>query len=405
MKKVIILGAGFAGMHLFYKLRDLIGEKITLTVVEPSSYSLLKPSLPEVALDGASVEHVHIPIRHAIETRGAALIHARVVEIDPNAREILCDNGEKLVYDTLFIALGAVKDYDAIEGFREYGYSVCDDTQAQRLWERLQSFEGGHVVTGSAKSEFGTLVEAPKLSAPCEGPIGEVMFMLDHFLKERKHLSPEAYSITAFSPAAEFFEDVGPKPHEVVAKYMQAAHIGLETGKVLKRIEADHVAFEDGTRMPCDLPIIIPPYTAPEVIAQSGLGDDRGFVPTDKTMRHLNYPDIYAAGDATALAQPKLGHIAIIQAGIAAAAFRKELGESVEIPPFAPNVFCIMNMGGAEAILINDDTLYGGTTSVAFHSPISKMMKWGFDNYLYYNRGHMPPDWALTLTDKLTEIL
>jgi len=405
MKKVVILGAGFAGLHIFYTLRHLIGKKIEITVVNPLQYSLLKPSLPDVALDGLDVSHTRIPIRQSIESKGALLIEDEAVRIDADEQVIHLKNGDTLSYDTLFIAMGAVKDYDAIEGFSEYGYSVCDDVQAQRLWHRLQNFEGGDIVTGSAKSVFGTRVNAPKLSAPCEGPIGEVMFLADYYLKHHKHLLPEDYRINVFSPAKEFFEDVGPEPHKIVGKFMQQSHMKLHTGKVLQKIEKQHVVFEDGTKLPCDLAIVIPPYKAPQVIADSGLGDDRGFVPTDTRMRHLDWSNIYAAGDITALAQPKLGHIAIIQGEIAAKDFMKELGEDVEVPAYEPEVFCIMNMGGAEAIMINDNTLYGGERSVALHSPLSKVMKWGFDNYLYYNRGHMPPDWALKLTDKLTAML
>lgn len=32
MKKVVILGAGFAGLHIFYKIRHLIGKKIEVIV-------------------------------------------------------------------------------------------------------------------------------------------------------------------------------------------------------------------------------------------------------------------------------------------------------------------------------------------------------------------------------------
>ncbi|NIA03715.1 MAG: FAD-dependent oxidoreductase, partial [Nitrospirae bacterium] len=398
MKKVIILGAGFAGLHIFYTLRHLIGKKIEVTVVNPTDYSLLKPSLPDVALAGLEVKHTHTPIKKSLESKGATFVEDEAVKIDAKEQIVHLCKGDTLSYDTLFIAMGVVKDYDAIEGFKEYGYSVCDDVQAQRLWERLESFEGGDIVTGSAKSVFGTRVDAPKLSAPCEGPIGEIMFMAEHYLKTEKHLSSEDYLINVFSPSEVFFEDVGEKPHIMIGKLMEEKSIKLHTNKILKKIEKQHIFFEDGTKLPCDLAIVIPPYKAPKVIIDSELGDEKGFVPTDTSMKHLDYKNIYAAGDINALTQPKLGHIAIIQGEIAAKDFMKSLGEDIEIPAYEPEVFCIMNMGGSEAVMINDTTLYGGKRSIALHSPVAKAMKWSFDNYLYFNRGHMPPEWALKLT-------
>ncbi len=74
-------------------------------------------------------------------------------------------------------------------------------------------------------------------------------------------------------------------------------------------------------------------------------------------MRHVDYANIFAAGDVNALAMPKLGHIAVHQADIASAAIRREVTGTGEIPPYKPEIFCIMNRGGDEATLILSDYL------------------------------------------------
>jgi len=406
MKKIVILGSGFAGLHIFYKIRHLIGKKIEVTMIDSRSHALLKPSLPEIAFEGAPLSHSLVELEQTIERYGASFVENEVEKIVPETNVVKLKDGQEIEYDYLFVTLGAVKNYDAIKGYDAYGYSVCDDVQAQKLWEKVKTFEGGSIVTGAAKSNWGSRVEAPKLAAPCEGPIGEVMFMFDYYLtKERGLQRSKDYKIDIFTPSEIFFEDVGEKPHEVIGQFMEEKEMTLHNNKVITEIGKDFVAFEDGSTLPCDLAIIIPPYTAPKVILDSKLGDEKGFIPTDTKMRHLDYDNIFAAGDITALAQPKLGHIAIIQAGIAAASLLNELGEEVEIPPHELEVFCIMNMGGHEATLIDSNSLYGGERDIAFYSPIAKMMKWGFDNYLYFNKGHMPPDWALKMTDKLVKLL
>ena len=406
MKKVVMIGAGFAGLHIFSKIRYLIGSKIELTIIDAREYSLLKPSLPEVAFDGAPISHSLVELEHTITGKGAEFVHDTVVNVDAKANTISLKSGKTLKYDYLILAPGAVKNYDAIEGFNEFGYSVCDDTQAQKLWKKVQTFEGGKVVVGSAKSVQGSLVDAPKLKAPCEGPIGEIMFMLGYYLREEKHLKQvKDFKIDVFTPGAVFFEDVGPKPHEVVGRFMKEQAIDLHINKVITKIGKDFVSFEDGTQMPSDLTIVIPPYTAPKFLLDSGLGDEFGFIPTDITMRHLDYLNIFAAGDSTSLSQPKLGHIAIIQGGIAAASLLKELGEDIVIPPHKLSIFCIMNMGGYEATLIESDYLYGNTTDIALHSPMARMMKWGFDSYLHFSRGNMPPEFAMNMTEKLIKLL
>ena len=406
MKKIVILGAGFAGLHIFYKIRHLIGKEIDVTIIDKREFSLLKPSLPEVAFEGAPISHSLIELDHIIKGKNAKYINDEVILIDAKNNTVKLKNNEDIKYDYLMITVGAIKDYDSIKGYREFGYSVCDDTEAQRLWERVKTFEGGKIVTGAAKSTWGSRVDAPNLSAPCEGPIGEIMFLMDHYATHEKKLQRQKdFSIDVFTPAEVFFEDVGDIPRNKVGEIMQQRNIKLHNNKVLTEIGKDFIAFEDGTKMQCDLAIIIPPYKAPKFLLDSNIGDEKGFIPTDTKMRHLDYDNIFSAGDITALAQPKLGHVAIIQASIAAASLLNELGEDVEIPQHNLEVFCIMNMGGHDATLIYSNVLYNGNTDIAIHSPISKMMKWGFDSYLYYNKGHMPPEFGLEITEKLIKLI
>ena len=398
LKKVVIIGGGFSGLRALYKLSDY-DYHFEITVVDKNEVSIEKPALPEVAFDGKSVEDVHIEIPPQARKHTAAYVEDEVDLINTNTQEVILKSGDKLKYDYLIIASGAIKDYDAIKGYREFGYSVCDDIEAKRLYERLKSFEGGSVVTGAAKSEFGTMVKAPKLKAPCEGPIGEVMFMMDYRL--RKEGKRDKSTINVFSPAEIFFEDVGDRAREPVAKLMKERGIELTTAKELVEITKDKVIFSDGSSMNCDLAIIIPPYKAPEFIAKSGLGDDKGWVPTDKTMKHINYDNIFAAGDANALAQPKLGHIAINQADVAVSSILKAENIEHKEVTFNPEVFCIMNMGGFEAILIYSNVLYGGEYDFAWHSPIAKLMKTSFDEEYHFTNGHMPPNMAVEALENL----
>ena len=388
-KRVVILGAGFAGLRAFYHLKAL--PDVAIVIADPRDTSLMRPLLPEVALAGKPIAHAHIPLRPLVEHHGGTFIQAGAVAIDAPGAQLRLTDGQRLDYDYLFLAVGAKKHYDAIPGFREHGYSVCDDDEAPRLHERLRHFAGGRVVTGAAKSIWGSRVAAPDLAAPCEGPIIEIMFMLDYELRRRGLKDRSAIGV--FSPGKIFVEDVGPRVHADLAPLITASDIHVETNRVLRAIHADHVEFADGTTWESDLAIVIPPYTAHGFVKDSaGLGDEQGFIPTDRTMRHLDFGNIYAAGDGTALAQPKLGHIAVHQADVASAALRKAITGRGDIPPFQPEVFCIANRGGVDATLILSNTLFGGDVDLTFDGPMAHLLKWTFDSYYFHTHGHMPPD-------------
>ncbi len=388
--QIIILGGGFAGLRVLYRLHNSLYHNADIVLIDPRATTLQKPSLPDVALAGKSIDLFRHKLQPIADRAGARFIQAAAQYIDAVKQTVALSNGLQLHYDYLFLTMGIVKDYEAIDGYRNFAYSICDDVEAPRLQEALKNFKGGPVVMGTAKTNWGHTVQIPHLDVACEGPMGEATFMLDHDLR-RLNLR-EKSPITLFTPGQQFLEDVGPSVHHILHDRLALREVTTLCGKNIAAVTQDSAVFEDGTVLPSALTILIPPYAGPTVIKYSQLGDDKGFVPTDHTMRHLSAPNIFAAGDVNALTLPKLGHLAIIQADIAAATLIRELTNTGDIPLYKPEVFCIMNEGGSEATLILSDTMYGGRTDVALHGVSAHLMKWSFDSYYFYSHGHLPPD-------------
>ena len=339
-------------------------------------------------MNGKPVAHARFPLAPIARRTLAQGIEASATSIDPEARLIQLGSHGTISYDFLVIAVGAVKDYSAIEGLEEFGYSVCDDDHAPRLWDALSAFKGGPIVVGAALSTWGTKVAVPDLKTPCEGPIGEVIFMAGYELRSRKI----AHTISAFTPGDVFFDDVGENVHASIGPLLGAAGVEVLTAKNVSRVAKGAVAFTDGTELESELTVVIPPYRGPRVIIDSGLGDEVGFVPVNEQMQIAGYPNVFVAGDVSALSMPKLGHIAAHQADIAVAGLERMRGDSVTIPPHRPEVFCIMNRGGSDATLILTDTIYGGGRDIAKSGPLAHFMKWSFDAWGYHTHGHLPPD-------------
>jgi sulfide:quinone oxidoreductase len=400
--KIIIMGGGFAGLRAYYRLTQYKRNDLDIIIVDKRNFLLEKPSLPEVAFAGKHVSDVLIDLKEPIEHKGGKFINDEIIKINPKLKHIHLLGGDKINFDYLIIASGVIKDYYSIEGFEQFGYSMCDEIQSLKLWNKVKEFKGGNVVIGTAKSKFGTRVKAPKLVAPCEGPVGEAMFMLDYDFKKRKIRNET--TINVFTPGEIFFEDVGNRVREKVGKVMTDKNITLHKSKVVTKITKEEIHFSDSTSLPCDLAIIIPPYKPLPLFGEGNMADEAGFIPTDKTMKHLDFDSIYAIGDINALAQPKLGHIAVHQADISVSAILKEITGEGTIIKYEPSVFCILNMGGVDATLIYSDKLYNGENDLAFHNPISRMMKWSFDSYYYFTQGHMFPDFAVEGMEKFLEL-
>lgn len=389
--RIVIVGGGFAGLRVLYRLHNALYQEAEIVLVDAHSTTMQKPALPDIALTGKSASPFRHPLQPIADRADAQFIEATVDNIDPERRLVMLSNGHRLNYDYLFLTLGIVKDYDAIAGFREHGYSICDDVEAPRLYQALRQFKGGPIVLGTAKTDWGRSVSVPPLDAACEGPMGEVAFMLSHHLR-RSQLRDRS-SITLFTPGHQFLDDVGETVRQFLYQRFRDLNIQVAPKKIVHELTKTGVQFSDGSTLESALTILLPPYSGPPVIKAAGLGDHAGFVPTDLGMRHLSFPNIFAAGDVNARSMPKLGHLAILQADIAAASVIRDITGRGNIPAYRPEVFCIMHEGDTEATLILSDVMYGGHTDVAFRGVSAHVMKWSFDSYYFYSHGPLPQEW------------
>lgn len=107
-KKIVVLGAGFAGIE-FCKKIDL--SRFEVALVDRQNHHLFQPLLYQVASSGLSIPDIAQPIRMILRKRkGLRVVMEEVTSIDLSARKVKLRRGE-LDYDYLLIGLGAVTSY------------------------------------------------------------------------------------------------------------------------------------------------------------------------------------------------------------------------------------------------------------------------------------------------------
>lgn len=106
--RVVIVGAGFGGLHAARALRK---AAVDVTVVDRRNFHLFQPLLYQVATGGLSPANIAAPIRSILgRQRNARVLLAEVVGVDPARRQVLLADGQ-LEYDTLVLATGASHHY------------------------------------------------------------------------------------------------------------------------------------------------------------------------------------------------------------------------------------------------------------------------------------------------------
>ena len=74
MERIVIIGGGFAGLRVLYRLRKVLGSTVDIALIDRSEFSIEKPSLPEVAFAGKEPSKVRIPLKRTVERKWSKFI-------------------------------------------------------------------------------------------------------------------------------------------------------------------------------------------------------------------------------------------------------------------------------------------------------------------------------------------
>jgi len=143
----VIIGAGFGGLVAARALRK---APVQVTVIDRRNYHLFQPLLYQVATAGLSPADIASPIRGILRHQAnAAVIMARVTDVDRARREVLIDDdGRRIPYDHLIVAAGARHAYFGHDEWEAVapGLKKIDDATAIRH-RILVAFEKAETAT------------------------------------------------------------------------------------------------------------------------------------------------------------------------------------------------------------------------------------------------------------------
>jgi NADH dehydrogenase len=140
VRKVVIVGAGFAGLNAAKRLSK--ATDIDITVIDRENHHLFQPLLYQVAMAALSPADIAVPIRSMLaDRRNVRVIKASAQAVNLDARTLTTDSGE-FKYDYLMIACGAKHAYFGHEEWEPFAPGLKTLPQATEVRRRvLEAFE------------------------------------------------------------------------------------------------------------------------------------------------------------------------------------------------------------------------------------------------------------------------
>jgi sulfide:quinone oxidoreductase len=347
-QKVLVAGAGIAGIEAALALRDLAGERVEVTLCDPRREFVFRPFA--VAEPYGSARAFRYDLRRLVERCGASYLPTGIVAVDPEQRIAVSRDGAGLPYDHLIVAPG-VRMLWAVPGATTF-WGVADEGEVGQVVAELRAGGLRHLVftMPGGRSWALPLYELALLAVNERGP----------------GLRAGPTRITIVTPEDAPLEVFGRRAAEQMRELLAEREIGLVTGAHPVKLEGGRLQVAPGEEIEADAVISLPRLEGRRI--EGVPHDDDGFIGVDEHLRVLSLDGAYAVGDATAF-PIKQGGLAAQQADAAAEAIAAAAGAPLDPHPFDPVLRAVLWTGGEPRYLYGRPTGGHGETSGISEQP------------------------------------
>ncbi len=138
-KRIVILGAGYAGIFLATNIaRYLKGKAGEVILIDRNPYHQLLQEIHLVATGFRTANEVKIPILRLIDGMDIKFIQSTTKQIRPDKNLVVLESTE-IKYDILIICLGASTKYFKIRGAEENSLPLRSISDASMIYDRIST--------------------------------------------------------------------------------------------------------------------------------------------------------------------------------------------------------------------------------------------------------------------------
>jgi sulfide:quinone oxidoreductase len=341
MARILIAGGGFGAVVAAESLAKQLDPEHQITLVSRSRQFIFYPDLVHLAFGKCQPADIAFDLREAMLDRRVQFVEGEIARIDPEARHLTVARGEfegDIPYDYIIVALGRRLATEKIPGFFEHAHHLLTINGALSFGEALRTFERGRAIIG----------QCPGARLPV--PVYETAFALSRRFQELN--SRDQVKITIVSPDPPGFPFGDPDVARALRNALDEHYIEYIPDFQIASVSAGCVSSSSGSGLNASLLMLLPPFRGPSPLRDQGITDAEDYLRVDNLMRVRGVENMYAVGDCVDFSGPKLAHMAVHQAEVAATNVASEIAGREPAKVYDHEMMLIIDEGGSETIYL-----------------------------------------------------
>ena len=310
MRKILIVGGGYAGFYTAKKLEKWLRRgEAQVTIVDPLPYMTYQPFLPEVA--AGSIEPRHAVIAHRRHLKKTKVITAAISKIDHAAKtaEITPAVGEPwtIDYDIVVVTAGAVSRTFPIPGVADQAIGLKNIEEAMWIRDKMTDnfAKASNLPPGPERDRLLTTVVVGGGFAGIE-IFAELRSFASSLVGSYHQLEMDDTHFHLIEALGRIMPEVSLKTSLWVIKDLEQRGAQVHLNTQLASAVGGKVEMSDGQTFESDLIIWTAGVMANPVIRNTDLPiEERGRLRVQADLRVINddgvVPDAWGAGDVCAV--------------------------------------------------------------------------------------------------------
>jgi NADH dehydrogenase len=307
-KRIVVLGAGFAGMFTAKHLRRRAPVDVEVELINETNYFVFQPLLPEVASgtigssDAVSPLRVLLPgVKFRLATVREVNFRRNFVQVTDSTRRTVTN----VTYDHLVLAPGQTTDLSRFPGLAEHGFTMKTLADAHRLRNHvIDCLEHADVTEDPEfKRRLLTFVVVGAGFSGVE-TVGEIKDLIDRSLRFYPRIAREEVRVFLVEYASRILPELPQQLADYTAAKLKQRGIEVWLKTALKTASFNTVEMADGRRVETKT-VIATIGTAPcKLVQDLGLPMQWGRIKVDGSLRVPGFENVWAVGDVALIPLP-----------------------------------------------------------------------------------------------------